>query len=428
MKKVRVKVRKPSTGTDCRMSSAGMMISSAFLLLAARVATTNVNSSEAMIAANMRKVERRAYSGRRRGSSTTPALCKLRQGQVHLPRAMDHQDGQAADQTERRSDRSDWAQTGAAQNAPSRPAFIRSEERKTMVSPRERRVGCHEGPKGSGPARQPRRPAIWAGTVARHLGLRFRKVGPRRGAVGGQWSPNPRPVNPCPPCLRHSVAGAASGHSFTLTGGGRRVTVGAETRPQTALFSLFQNRVKRLKESGTQSTSKGKRHEASRHCPSDARHYSARGGHGGRAGQHRGARDSTSRCGPAARSGRHARSGHHARARHQLVGQRAGGDHAASSQSAGKWQAHGEGPSWETSPRPSCEGSPWPSWETSPPHEVGRAGRRSGARGRTRDPAVGFFSSASRPTGRLADHSNDSDEATDARSASFCVLLRPIRA
>ncbi len=60
MKKVRVKVRKPRTGTDCRMSSAGMMMISAFLLLAARVATTKVNSSEAMIAANMRSVVKSA--------------------------------------------------------------------------------------------------------------------------------------------------------------------------------------------------------------------------------------------------------------------------------------------------------------------------------------------------------------------------------
>ena len=47
MKKVTVKVRKPSTGTDCRMSSAGMMTSSALRLLAASVATTKVKSSEA---------------------------------------------------------------------------------------------------------------------------------------------------------------------------------------------------------------------------------------------------------------------------------------------------------------------------------------------------------------------------------------------
>jgi hypothetical protein len=59
-KNATVKVRKPSTGTDCRMSSAGRMISAARRLLAASVATTKVNSSEATMAANMRKVVRSA--------------------------------------------------------------------------------------------------------------------------------------------------------------------------------------------------------------------------------------------------------------------------------------------------------------------------------------------------------------------------------
>ena len=63
-KKVTVKVRKPSTGTDCRMSSAGMRTSSAFRLLAASVATTNVKSSDAPMAANILSVVRSAYSGR----------------------------------------------------------------------------------------------------------------------------------------------------------------------------------------------------------------------------------------------------------------------------------------------------------------------------------------------------------------------------
>ena len=56
MKKVTVKVRKPKTGTDCRMSSAGMMTSSALWLLAASVATTKVKSSEKNSATNMRRV------------------------------------------------------------------------------------------------------------------------------------------------------------------------------------------------------------------------------------------------------------------------------------------------------------------------------------------------------------------------------------
>ena len=59
-KKVTVKVRKPSTGTDWRMSSAGMMTISARRLLAASVATVNVKTSEAMMAANMRSVVRSA--------------------------------------------------------------------------------------------------------------------------------------------------------------------------------------------------------------------------------------------------------------------------------------------------------------------------------------------------------------------------------
>ena len=55
-----MKVRKPSTGTDCRMSSAGTITSSALRLLAASVATTKVKASEAAIAANMRNVVRNA--------------------------------------------------------------------------------------------------------------------------------------------------------------------------------------------------------------------------------------------------------------------------------------------------------------------------------------------------------------------------------
>ena len=60
MKSTTVKVRKPSTGTDWRMSSAGTMTSSALRLLAASVATTKVKTSEATIAANIRSVVRSA--------------------------------------------------------------------------------------------------------------------------------------------------------------------------------------------------------------------------------------------------------------------------------------------------------------------------------------------------------------------------------
>jgi len=61
MKNATVKVRKPSTGTDCNMSRAGMMIVSARRLFAASVATTKVKTSEATIAASMRNVVRVNY-------------------------------------------------------------------------------------------------------------------------------------------------------------------------------------------------------------------------------------------------------------------------------------------------------------------------------------------------------------------------------
>jgi hypothetical protein len=74
MKKVTVKVRKPRTGTDCRMSRAGTMTSSALRLLAAAVATTKVKTSEAARAANIRKVVRMAYCGSNAGFSVTGAM------------------------------------------------------------------------------------------------------------------------------------------------------------------------------------------------------------------------------------------------------------------------------------------------------------------------------------------------------------------
>ncbi len=80
MNRITVKVRKPSTGTDCRMSSAGTITSSALRLLAARVATTKVKTSDATIAANMRKVVRSAYSGRLRVSSVTGARSSFASG------------------------------------------------------------------------------------------------------------------------------------------------------------------------------------------------------------------------------------------------------------------------------------------------------------------------------------------------------------
>ena len=75
-----VKVRKPRIGTDWRISRAGTIMSSAFRLFAASVPTTKVNSSDAKIAANMRKVVRNAYSGRFAGSSVTGATSSLVSG------------------------------------------------------------------------------------------------------------------------------------------------------------------------------------------------------------------------------------------------------------------------------------------------------------------------------------------------------------
>jgi hypothetical protein len=80
MKKTTVKVRKPSTGTDWRMSSAGTITSSALRLLAASVATMNVKASDAKMAANIRSVVRSAYSGRLAGSSVTGATSRLANG------------------------------------------------------------------------------------------------------------------------------------------------------------------------------------------------------------------------------------------------------------------------------------------------------------------------------------------------------------
>ena len=57
-----------------------MMTSAALRLLAASVATTKVNNSEAKIAANIRIVVRSAYSGRLRGSSVTGAMSRLDNG------------------------------------------------------------------------------------------------------------------------------------------------------------------------------------------------------------------------------------------------------------------------------------------------------------------------------------------------------------
>ncbi len=59
-KNATVKVRNPSTGTDCRMSSAGTTTIAALRLLAARDPTTKVKISEQMIAANIRIVVSRA--------------------------------------------------------------------------------------------------------------------------------------------------------------------------------------------------------------------------------------------------------------------------------------------------------------------------------------------------------------------------------
>lgn len=85
MKNATVNVRKPSTGTDCRISSAGTMTISARRLFAASVAIRNVNTRDAMIAASIRSVVRSAYSGRRVGSSTTGATVNASSGARMAP-------------------------------------------------------------------------------------------------------------------------------------------------------------------------------------------------------------------------------------------------------------------------------------------------------------------------------------------------------
>ncbi len=55
-KKTKVKVRKPSTGTDWSTSRAGTTTRAALRLLAASEPTTKVKSSEQRMAANMRSV------------------------------------------------------------------------------------------------------------------------------------------------------------------------------------------------------------------------------------------------------------------------------------------------------------------------------------------------------------------------------------
>lgn len=60
MKNTAVTEIKPSTGTDCRMSSSGTSSSSARRLLAASVANVNVKASDSASAASMRNVVRAA--------------------------------------------------------------------------------------------------------------------------------------------------------------------------------------------------------------------------------------------------------------------------------------------------------------------------------------------------------------------------------
>ena len=102
MKKITVKVRKPSTGTDCRMSSAGMMTISALRLLAAKVAKMKV------------KIERREDGGEhaqgraQRIFGQVPRIERDRRDVErgergrHLPPAGDHQYEPGEDQRDRR--------------------------------------------------------------------------------------------------------------------------------------------------------------------------------------------------------------------------------------------------------------------------------------------------------------------------------------
>ncbi len=82
IKNVTVKVRNPSTGTDCRISSAGIITCSALRLLAASVAITRVNSNETPNATNMRNVVRRAYPGSKRVSSVTGLTSSTDRGRL----------------------------------------------------------------------------------------------------------------------------------------------------------------------------------------------------------------------------------------------------------------------------------------------------------------------------------------------------------
>ena len=101
-KNTTVKVRKPRTGTDCRMSSAGTITSSALRFLVASVATTNVNSNETTMAANMRKVVRNAYSGRLPGSRSHGLAGQPHIRRRHLVCAVGDQHENARDQDEDR--------------------------------------------------------------------------------------------------------------------------------------------------------------------------------------------------------------------------------------------------------------------------------------------------------------------------------------
>src|SRR5476651_1637226 len=67
MKNTTVMEMKPKIGTDWRMSRMGTSSLPARSLLAAQVAYVSVNTSDNARAANMRKVVRAAYSGKRAG-------------------------------------------------------------------------------------------------------------------------------------------------------------------------------------------------------------------------------------------------------------------------------------------------------------------------------------------------------------------------
>ena len=186
MKKVTVKVRKPSTGTDCRMSSAGMMTSSALRLLAASVATTKVKSSEANERReHAQRGQQRVARQARRVEHDRRVGDRL-QRPVHLPDAVHHQHRRAGDQAEGQEVEAVGEEGRAREAGPdARLTGLRRQEHHVSVSPRVARDACEPAEPGSGPVRRPR-------AAAHHVAGFVRQVHatpppPRGGVHGRPW-------------------------------------------------------------------------------------------------------------------------------------------------------------------------------------------------------------------------------------------------